>query len=157
LGHGFVFNPGERVEGYTNFLWTALFIPILGARLNPALAAQALTLLLALAIAALAWIGARQLAGPLAATPAPAPPVTSTPFVLYAPRGSGMETALFTLLTLAAVLAYLTTYDRIEDRRLKIEDSRLSTSISDPLSSILWSSVVGVLLALAAMTRPEGV
>jgi hypothetical protein len=24
LGHGFVFNPGERVEGYTNFLWTAL-------------------------------------------------------------------------------------------------------------------------------------
>lgn len=23
-GHGFVFNPGERVEGYTNFLWTFL-------------------------------------------------------------------------------------------------------------------------------------
>jgi arabinofuranosyltransferase len=23
-GHGLVFNPGERVEGYTNFLWTAL-------------------------------------------------------------------------------------------------------------------------------------
>ncbi len=22
-GHGLVFNPGERVEGYTNFLWTA--------------------------------------------------------------------------------------------------------------------------------------
>lgn len=25
-GHGLVFNPGERVEGYTNFLWTALHI-----------------------------------------------------------------------------------------------------------------------------------
>ncbi len=23
-GHGLVFNVGERVEGYTNFLWTAL-------------------------------------------------------------------------------------------------------------------------------------
>src|SRR5262245_10478837 len=23
-GHGLVFNPGERVEGYTNFLWTVL-------------------------------------------------------------------------------------------------------------------------------------
>jgi len=23
-GHGLVFNPGERVEGYTNFLWTLL-------------------------------------------------------------------------------------------------------------------------------------
>src|SRR5690242_17979411 len=28
LGHGPVFNPGERVEGYTNFLWTLiLWIP----------------------------------------------------------------------------------------------------------------------------------
>src|SRR5690606_33595760 len=24
-GHGLVFNPGEKVEGYTNFLWTWLF------------------------------------------------------------------------------------------------------------------------------------
>src|SRR5690606_38133881 len=23
-GHGLVYNPGERVEGYTNFLWTVL-------------------------------------------------------------------------------------------------------------------------------------
>ena len=28
-GHGLVFNPGEHVEGYTNFLWTVLMaIPI---------------------------------------------------------------------------------------------------------------------------------
>jgi hypothetical protein len=28
-GHGLVFNPGERVEGYTNFLWTLLMaVPI---------------------------------------------------------------------------------------------------------------------------------
>jgi hypothetical protein len=26
-GHGLVFNPGERVEGFTNFLWTALLTP----------------------------------------------------------------------------------------------------------------------------------
>jgi arabinofuranosyltransferase len=26
-GHGLVFNPGERVEGFTNFLWTALLAP----------------------------------------------------------------------------------------------------------------------------------
>jgi len=28
MGHGFVFHPGEQVEGYTNFLWTVLFVPI---------------------------------------------------------------------------------------------------------------------------------
>ena len=27
-GHGLVFNPGERVEGYTNFLWTVLCAPV---------------------------------------------------------------------------------------------------------------------------------
>lgn len=26
-GHGLVFNPGERLEGYTNFLWTVLIAP----------------------------------------------------------------------------------------------------------------------------------
>ncbi|MCX7840525.1 MAG: hypothetical protein N2559_13895, partial [Anaerolineae bacterium] len=30
-GHGLVFNPGERVEGFTNFLWTALMIPLEGS------------------------------------------------------------------------------------------------------------------------------
>ena len=28
LGRGVVFNPGERVEGYTNFLWIALLTPV---------------------------------------------------------------------------------------------------------------------------------
>ncbi len=27
-GNGVVFNPGERVEGYTNFLWVALLAPL---------------------------------------------------------------------------------------------------------------------------------
>jgi hypothetical protein len=27
-GHGLTFNPGERVEGYTNFLWVALLAPL---------------------------------------------------------------------------------------------------------------------------------
>lgn len=35
-GHGLVFNPGERVEGYTNFLWTVLFAPFLALGLDPA-------------------------------------------------------------------------------------------------------------------------
>lgn len=34
LGHGLVFNPGERVEGFTNFLWTALMVPLEGARVD---------------------------------------------------------------------------------------------------------------------------
>jgi hypothetical protein len=162
LGHGLVFNPGERVEGYTNFLWTALFVPILAAKLNPALASQVLTLLLALATAALAWLGARRLAGPATATMALALLAASAPFVLYAARGSGMETALFALLVLAATLAYLVD-DHCGDRRQETGDRRQETGALIPLSSLVSrllscrSPVVGMLLALAAMTRPEGV
>lgn len=41
LGDGLVFNPGERVEGYTNFLWVVLMAPLyalgeaLGTQLEP--------------------------------------------------------------------------------------------------------------------------
>jgi hypothetical protein len=34
-GEGLVYNPGERVEGYSNFLWTLLFIPVIALRLDP--------------------------------------------------------------------------------------------------------------------------
>ena len=33
-GYGLVFNPGERVEGFTNFLWTAMTIPLEGAHVD---------------------------------------------------------------------------------------------------------------------------
>jgi len=35
-GNGLVFNPGERVEGYTNFLWTVLMAGGLGLGVHPA-------------------------------------------------------------------------------------------------------------------------
>ncbi len=35
LGHGLVYNPGEPVEGYTNFLWTVLFVPVEMMGLDP--------------------------------------------------------------------------------------------------------------------------
>jgi arabinofuranosyltransferase len=35
-GHGLVFNPGERVEGYTNFLWTSVAAVVIALGLDPA-------------------------------------------------------------------------------------------------------------------------
>ncbi len=34
-GEGMVFNPGERIEGYTNFLWTVLLAPLMVTGLDP--------------------------------------------------------------------------------------------------------------------------
>ena len=35
-GQGLVFNPGERVEGYTNFLWTVIVAGLIGSASRPA-------------------------------------------------------------------------------------------------------------------------
>lgn len=53
-GYGLVFNPGEKVEGYTNFLWILTLIPLRLAGLSPELASLlvniACTLLLFIAV-----------------------------------------------------------------------------------------------------------
>src|SRR5439155_1651061 len=41
-GTGLVMNPGERVEGISNFLWTLLSVPVLALGKDPARAAQVL-------------------------------------------------------------------------------------------------------------------
>ena len=41
-GHGLVWNPGERVEGYTNFLWTLLLAGGIALHVDPAASSMAL-------------------------------------------------------------------------------------------------------------------
>src|SRR5262245_65582120 len=43
-GHGLVFNPGERVEGYSNFLWVMAMAPAIAGTGDPTLFAQVLGL-----------------------------------------------------------------------------------------------------------------
>jgi hypothetical protein len=52
-GHGLVWNPGERVEGYTDFLWTLLMAGAIACRLDPAQASLVVDLGCA---AALLWL-----------------------------------------------------------------------------------------------------
>jgi hypothetical protein len=101
-GIGLTFNAGELVEGYTNFLWTMLMAGVLALGYEPVLPAQVLctafslvTLLLVYRFAR-AWWGADWwcLLPPVLLASLP-------PFLLYTARGSGMETALVTLLTTA--------------------------------------------------------
>ncbi|HWR98315.1 MAG TPA: hypothetical protein VN317_07805, partial [Candidatus Methanoperedens sp.] len=108
-GQGLVFNPGERVEGYTNFLWVlfaaaseSLGIP--SARTMPfvGLACGAATVLL------LFFFGRRlaSASGPprrWAGAPAALLLALSPGFALYAV--TGLETPLFTALVLASAVA----------------------------------------------------
>ena len=65
-GHGLVFNPGEHVEGYTNFLWTVLFVPVLALGLDPTLPAMLLGMAAGAALLWSAWeAGGRRWLAPL--------------------------------------------------------------------------------------------
>jgi arabinofuranosyltransferase len=133
-GHGLVFNPGERVEGYTNFSWTIILALFMSLGVHPSTAAIGLGVVFSVATLWLVYQFAR-----VASLRSPAIPVLAAlclaldgSFALWAV--SGMETSMFAFLVLAALTCYVWEW---RTQRLGLAS--------------------GALLALAAMTRPEGV
>ncbi len=133
-GNGPVYNPGERVEGYTHFLWVALLAG--GQRLLPAVdlfpIARALGILFgALAIVLVCRFSSVVYAGPtgwglLAGA------FLATHAGLAAWGGAGLDTTIFAFLITAGAFAYV--------RYLKLNSGF-------PASPLVF--------ALAAMVRPD--
>lgn len=134
-GQGWVYNVGERVEGYSNFLWLVLLLPAAAAGVDLLLTAKALGVAAGLGALAATWVLTRHLlrqaelpeawagwaALLLGCNPA---------FAAWA--AGGLETPLFALwVTLAAWRVM------VERRHRRFP----------------WSAIF---LALAALTRPEG-
>jgi arabinofuranosyltransferase len=128
-GNGLVYNVGERVEGYTNFLWTMLSALALRLGGDIVFLAYLSGLILGLALLLLSYWLARRLLGPAWALVAALFVATSQSLLVYTARGSGLETGLFTLLALAGSACAI-------HRR-----------------SWRWC---GLIFALATLTRPEG-
>ncbi len=133
-GHGLVYNPGERVEGYTNLLWTLLLAAWLRAGVDPIRAAElpgiAAYAGLALVLAWESWRRSRAPGRaflPLAA----ALVLVCDDFQVWAT--GGLETSLFGLLAAAGLLA-----------------------TRDAPERAARPGLAGVLLALAVLTRPDG-
>ena len=136
-GHGLVFNPGERVEGYTNFLWVMELAAIWGALgIRPEHSAPWLSVgFTAGTLGALLWWAARMQGlrhRGLAAWMALGLVCGSATFAVWT-SGGGLETRQFTFFVLSAVVC-LSLY-RSSRRGL------LAASLS---------------LGLAVLTRPEG-
>jgi len=138
-GSGLVFNPGDRVEGYSNLLWTLIlaagaWLGVAPHRLGPGLGVLAYLALPAIGWWVV-WIGLRDwtasrrwLASILLLSL-----VTSRG--VAASAGSGLETFFYAALGLGALVTW-----GFHDRRPR-----------------LFGPLAGILLAAAALTRPEGV
>jgi hypothetical protein len=132
-GDGLVFNIGERVEGYTNFLWLILLSLFIKFGLDPVVAAKMLGIIFAFLAILMLWSISRILLRDrpwlkniplllLAASPS---------YAIYAV--SGLETMLFCFLLLLAFRLFI--YEEANINRIQIS----------------WAA-----LFLLTLTRPEG-
>lgn len=138
-GHGLVWNPGERVEGYTNFLWTLLLLPAFKGQFGIVPWVKTMNGFWAVLAFALTWRLAARLDSTTRAErpdllwsvlPAAAS-IACMPFVLGA--AEGLETMMFTALALLGTLCAW--------------EARESDSV--PRTALV--------VAALGMTRPEGV
>lgn len=143
LGYGLTFNQGERVEGFTNFLWTAALVPLEGAGADLGRLSMVFGSLFGFATLALVYRFARAFGkstalGIIAALLL----AVDGSFILWSV--AGLETSLFAFMIFAGAFAY--TREQASPRN----------------NSTIWDALVdlppsGIFFALAAMTRPEGV
>ena len=136
-----VFNPGDPVEGYTNFLWTFVLGLLMLVGIPPELAARVLGTALGIGGLYLSFRIVERLLGKghvLAGLP-PLLLACSSGYACWS--SGGLETQLYTFLVAAALHAYVAA------------DGAPGPGEPEPWRK-LWR--VGAFLALASMTRPEG-
>jgi arabinofuranosyltransferase len=130
-GEGLVFNPGERVEGYSNFLYAVALAAGIAAGADPMVLAKSIGFAAGLATILITW----HIAGALpyarrARILAPALLAITSPFAAWAVLG--LETLMYSLLMVIAVTVLVS---------------------HDGGRRAAWA---GVAFALLALTRPEG-
>jgi arabinofuranosyltransferase len=133
-GRGLVWNPGERVEGYTNFLWVVMMAMGMMLRIRPELLSSIVGITSGVVVlVTLVRLSARRhgLWSPLIWL-APAVLAASRTFTAWCT--GGLETMFFTMLIFLALVGFAEEW-------------------KDPTRSPVRSAF---LFALAALTRPEG-
>ena len=138
-GSGLVFNPGERVEGYSNLLWTLLMAAGMAVGAPPEVLSRLIALASALAVLWFTWHVCRRLLPDDRISRW----VSLLPVVLLASNrsfaawtGGGLETRFFTMLLMAGL--YLS---------LGRDNCRGSRWVALPLALMVLTRVDGVMYA----------
>jgi arabinofuranosyltransferase len=132
-GHGLVFNPGERVMGYSNFLWVVLLYPFALVGIPVHTAARVLGTLLAWGTLIRIYTFARdEFAGRVPAVAAVLALISSGTFALW--MFGGLESHLLAFLLVLGVTGALQVTDET------------------PQSRFVW---LGIVFGLASITHPE--
>ncbi len=141
-GAGLVFNPGERVEGFTDFLWVLWTAPAFVLKVDPELWTNVWSVLCYAGTILLLAFEHDRVRRTLAAPPWAVVPVAALAAASHAELAtyatSGLETSLFTFLLVAG-------YVVLVGRRLTEPGGGRAAALG------------GLLFGLASLTRPDGV
>ena len=134
-GAGLTWNPGERVEGYTNFSWVVLIAAAMRLGVSPERAAPAVGFAAGAAVLLSVWLFDRRFSSSSSLWSLVPVLLLAVSRTFAAWCTGGLETMLFTLLVFLAI------WSAIEYRR----------------GGRLLAGASGVLIGFGALTRPEGV
>lgn len=146
-GLGLVYNAGEHVEGYTNFLWIVILAPFTLLPIPIEIVAKVLSILCSLGTLGIVYRFPRLLnlraPSPLDLV-APVLVLMSAPFLLY--TVAGLETAIFTFLILLGL--YLLVLDLTRGRlRCYSALAFLLAAMTRPEGCLVWALAWGWLLS----------
>jgi hypothetical protein len=153
-GLGLVYNAGERVEGYTNFLWTVLLAGAIRLGLDPDVVAKALGALSALASLGLVYLLAARLR-PFSNLPCVATWLLASSAVFGGHAVFGLETALFTALVLAGAELFFREEAAAPSTSAAPFDTAPGATPGPAPRLAARLPLSGAVFALAALTRPE--
>ncbi|APR77677.1 Hypothetical protein A7982_03024 [Minicystis rosea] len=143
-GWGLVYNEGERIEGYTNFLWTVILAGGIKLGFDPNNVAKVLGAASAFGSMSLTYAISNRLA-PYRTLPCVATWLLASTVVFSGYAIFGLETGAFVFFVLAGTYLFL----RETDATLRPDVEPASAPAREGFP---WS---GVVFALAGLTRPE--
>ena len=143
-GLGLVYNAGERIEGYTNFLWTVLLAGAIRVGLDPDVTAKILGALSAFGALGFTYLLAERLK-PFEVLPCVATWLLASSIVFSGYAVFGLETSFFVFLLLAGTWLFFRESDAAAAALPKPDRRAWNRAL--PLS--------GLVFGLAGITRPE--
>jgi len=150
-GTGFVFNPGERVEGYSNFTWVVLSAGALRAGIDPEAAAKWAGLFFGLGCVVLSWQLARRMTPPAGVVALLAALHLAISPVLVQHSVNGLETVFYAFLLVASVLLAAAEPGRLV--RVGLIATTVTLAMTRPEGPFVAAVVLAARAGLAAAGR----
>ena len=154
-GEGFVFNPGERIEGYSNFTWVLLGAMAENAGWDPERTAKVVGVAAGIVALLLSWALARKAWPQCGSGAVLAPYFLAMSPVLVQHSVAGLESSVFAALLAAALLLAASSHTARAAHSAGLVVVLLLLSLTRPEGSLVAGGLLGMRWWLVARHHPH--